>query len=157
MRPLHLRRYRADVQPEYNEYARVATAMLELIGYDGDPRDLVPTLYRQSLGAVGTTADLLRRAEHAWHAHGDSLVRGIARNSQSDDDLAKVAAGIVDAERSLEVAPEARTRLDALIGLAQATEVLIPSKKARTSEKRTARPGRRKPSRDLVGHRGGPT
>ena len=151
MRPLHFRRYRAHVPTEFAEYTRVIAAMLEMIGYEGAPAALVPTLYRQSLGAIGTTADLLMRADHAWRAHGDSLVHGITRNSRSDDDLAKVAAGIIEAEKSLETQPEARTKLDALIGLAQASEALIPTRKPRTTPKRTTRPGRRKPSRDLVG------
>ena len=150
-RPLHLHRYHAEIKEEYAEYTRVVAAMLAMIGYEDDPADLVPVLYRQSLGAIGTTADLLMRAEHAWHAHGDSLVFGITRNSRSDGDLAKVAAGIVEAEKSMEDSPDARTKLDALIGLAQASEILIPTKKARTSVKRTSHPGRRKPSRDLVG------
>lgn len=151
MRPIHFRRYRADVAAEYAEYGRVVVAMLALVGYGDDPAPLVPTLYRQSLGAIGTTADLLMRAEHAWHAHGDSLLHGIARNSRSDDDLARVAAGIVEAERSLESDPAARSKLDTLIGLANASALRIRPAKVTTSAERTVRPGRRRPVRDLVG------
>lgn len=153
-RPIHLRRYRADVPAEYAEYARVAAEMLELIGHEGDAADLVPTLYRQSLGAIGTTADLLMRAEHAWRWYGDSLLGGLVRNRRTDEDLAKVAAAILESEATFTVDAAARGMLDALLGLATAPMPVIRKSAARkpaTPAKSATRPGRRKLVRDLVG------
>lgn len=150
MRNVHLRRYRAGVPAEFAEYSRVALAMLELIGYEGDGAALVPTLYRQSLGAIGTTADLLMQAEHAWRTFGDSLIHGIGRHSRDEDALASVAADLIKAEGILDAGPLARTRLDELLGLTGATTPAVRAGKVKTSPKRR-RPGRRNPSRDLVG------
>jgi hypothetical protein len=142
------------VPAEYAEYARVAAEMLELIGHEGDAADLVPTLYRQSLGAIGTTADLLMRAEHAWRWYGDSLLGGLVRNRRTDEDLAKVAAAILESEGTFTVGETARGMLDALLGLATAPMPVIRKSAARkpaTPAKSATRPGRRKLVRDLVG------
>lgn len=151
MRLVHLPRYRADRAGEYREYARVAAAMLGLIGYADDPAELIPQLYRQSLGAVGTTADLLLRSAHAWTRYGGSLLEGISRNMRLAGDLDIVAQAIVAAEKQFFDDAGGWTGLDDHIGLAKAPLAVPARGKPKTGRKPARRVGRRAPVRDLVG------
>lgn len=147
---VHLRRYHAGVDAEYAEYTRVVGEMLALIGFDGDPATLVPTLYRQSLGAIGTTAELIMQAEHAARWHDQSLLHGIARVSRAEADIEVVAAEIIKGEATLAPAGDARSRLDGMLALGGTVPVTQARPPARRSVAKP-RPGRRKPARDLVG------
>ncbi len=146
-RELHLRRYRADVKAEYAEYARVVAEMLELIGFDGDASVLVPTLYRASVGTVGTTRDVLVQADHAAHWHGETLVHGLARTLRPDAATREMARQIVEGEKPFEAS--VRADLDALIGLSNAAPIL--AKAGRTGASKKPKPGRRPPTRDAAG------
>jgi hypothetical protein len=149
---IHLRRYRAEVPAEFAEYARVVAEMLPLVGYEGDAAPLVPTLYRQSFGAVGMTADLLMQAAFAAQWRGESILHGLARTSRTDADLGEVAKGILESERSvMEAKAHARSDLDALLGLTEAKVPPVTPPAPSKAPTRPHRPGRRKPVRDLVG------
>lgn len=150
-RVVHLARYRADDAREYGEYGRVVRAMLELIGYEDGSEELIPVLYRQSLGAVGTTADLLVRAERAWRRHSGSLLLAVGRNARSADDLEVIAKRIATDEALFRPTPDATVRFDKLIGLAATAPIPSRRSPAKTMPKPKRRVGRRAPVRDIVG------
>lgn len=149
VRFIHLRRYRARIPAEFREYTRVVDALLEAVDGSEHRDALIRTLYRQSFGAVGTTTDLIRQAAHAARWRDEPLVAGIARVTASrlPQDLEAVGREIVRAEESIQPDTAAGISVDRLLGLSDALE--IPSPKPRRTGR--PRPGRRNPSRDLVG------
>lgn len=147
-REIHLRRYRADVSIEYAEYGRVVAEMLEIVGFDGDPASLVKTLYRTSVGTIGTTRDVLVNADHAAHWFKETLVHGLARVLRPDDATDTFARQIVVGERAFD--RPVRSELDELIGLTGVAPLQLAPVGNRRSTK-VAKTAQRALHRDLVG------
>lgn len=145
---IHLHRYRADRPAEFKEYTRVVHEMLAILGYEDDPAPVVRVAYQRSIGTIGSTRDLLVRADHAAHYHGESLLHGLARKSRSDQATLTMARQIVDGERDVDA--QLRDELDQLIGLATVPDP-IPAPTKRRKRERPRKPGQRSLGRDLVG------
>jgi hypothetical protein len=144
---IHLPRYRADVEREYAEFCRVATAMLEFIEFDGKPEALHEALYRGSIGAIGNLAKWLRQAAFRAQRRGERFERALVAKRTPDDGLEKMIKEALAGEEAMTPPPEVRLRLDEMLAIGGSAKKEPPPIKRQAQR----RPGIRKITRDPVG------
>lgn len=152
---IHAPRYRANVAHELREFRRVATKMLNMVEDIDVVIDdaLIETLYRGSLGCVGSLHQWLVRTEWAMaqNAGSGGFMAALQEVGWRPGKLKAMATELTAGEERLasEDAGD-MAELDRLLGIGRRPASTTPAPRpGRPGARR--RPGERKPERDFAG------